>query len=234
LRRVVVTSDIHARPVVLFTWGKVDPLRLALEICKGAYVSHGTALRLHNLWFGPTDYPIHLNREQTAKPRPEGHLTQEGIDRAFSNSQRSSRNIQRWDDNAVVLVNGKNTGRFAVTSIEHEDRIVPVSSIERTLIDVVVRPAYAGGVANVFRAFRKASNSVSVDSLVSILDRLDYVYPYHQAIGFYLQRAGMRTEALTPLMDRGAKFNFYIAHGLQEQSLDDTWRVFYDPTLFTT
>jgi hypothetical protein len=59
-----------------------------------------------------------------------------------------------------------------------------------TLIDLAVRPSCAGGVYGVPAAYRRAKDLVSMRTVLSILKKLDYVYPYYQAIGFYMQRAG--------------------------------------------
>lgn len=61
---------------------------------------------------------------------------------------------------------------------------VRVTSLERTLLDATVRPGYAGGVANVLEAYRRAREDLNVSRLINTLGELDHVYPYHQAIGF--------------------------------------------------
>jgi len=43
---------------------------------------------------------------------------------------------------------------------------------------------------NVLRAFRASRSRISVRRLLLTLQKFQYVYPYHQAIGFYMQRAG--------------------------------------------
>ena len=58
------------------------------------------------------------------------------------------------------------------------------TTLERTLIDIAVRPFYAGGVAEVAKACEMAKNKeVSVNRLASMLTKMHFGYPYHQAIG---------------------------------------------------
>src|SRR5687767_4124502 len=92
---------------------------------------------------------------------------------------------------------------------------------------MTVRPAYAGGVQTVFNAFLAARDTISVPRIVAALKALKYIYPYHQAVGFYLQRAGMPAAALAPLKKLPIDFNFYLANQMHVPTLDPDWRVFY-------
>ena len=52
-----------------------------------------------------------------------------------------------------------------------------------------------------------------------MLEDLDHLYPYRQAIGFLLERAGQNSQSLTPLRDFGLKYDFFIAHGMRENKV---------------
>ncbi len=171
---------------------------------------------------------IFINKEQSEKPRNSGQLSQEAIDRAFQNQQRRSKLTYKYQDATITLLSGKHTGRLEVEPARapsgHE---VEVTSLERTLIDITVRPAYSGGVSTVLGAFGQARNRVSVTKLIALLNEFNYIYPYHQSIGFYLKRSGY-TEADQLLAKAdGVKFDFYLCHGLKHPAFDPDWRVFF-------
>jgi hypothetical protein len=102
-----------------------------------------------------------------------------------------------------------------------------VTNLERTLVDLTVRPDYAGGVYQVLHAFRSAKQQMSVNALLAILKGLDYVYPYHQAIGFYMQRAGYEEARWGRLKSLNREFDFYLAHDIRDKVYDPEWRLFY-------
>lgn len=99
--------------------------------------------------------------------------------------------------------------------------------MERTLIDIAVRPAYAGGVYQALAAYRGAFGKVSAPTLLATLKRLHYIYPYHQAIGFYMQRAGYAAKQYERLKELGLRFDFYLAHDIREPDYSPEWRLFY-------
>jgi predicted transcriptional regulator of viral defense system len=101
-----------------------------------------------------------------------------------------------------------------------------VTKLERTLIDIAVRPAYAGGVYQVLEAYRRAKDRISVATLLATLRKLDYVYPYHQAIGFYMQRAGYDPRQCERLRKLGLNYDFYLAHDVRARDYDSGWRLF--------
>lgn len=211
-----------------FAWGDTSAFSLALNLKKDSYFTHFTSLFWHNL----TDQipkTIYVNYEQSEKKLSNAGLSQDRIDRAFSNRPRISSNIAVFGDYKICLLNGKFTNRTGVTEIAtpEGDKTI-LTDIERTLIDIVVRPSYSGGIYQVLNAYKKAAGKVSINKLSAMLKKLNYIYPYHQAIGFYLERAGVYRETQIRLLKKfDFKFDFYITHQMKEAEYSKEWRLYY-------
>ena len=109
---------------------------------------------------------------------------------------------------------------------------VRLTNIERTLVDAVVRPEYSGGPNEVLTAFRNAAENVSINKLVSMLKRIDHVYPYHQAIGFYLEKSGAyRQSQIDLLRKQEMRYDFYLMHQIKDAKFSSRWKLYYPESL---
>jgi len=87
---------------------------------------------------------------------------------------------------------------------------------------------YSGGVYEVLRAYQFARDKVSINTLVATLKKLGYLYPYHQAIGFYLERAGgYRDSQIKLLRNFNFDYDFYLVHQIKEPAYSSRWRLYY-------
>lgn len=225
------------RKEVRYTWGTVALESVLLTLKPGCHFSHFTAVQLHDLT-EQDPRTLYVNHEQQPKPVPAVGLTQERIDLAFRRKPRMTRNLAtvkgvKRQGVRICLLNGKHSGYLGVEernvrSREEGDNVrLRLTDIERTLIDIAVRPFYAGGVAEVLKAYERAAPRTSVNRLAGLLRKLSYVYPYHQAIGFYLEAAGAYDQKAIELFRGGFEyeFDFYLTYGMEETEHLPSWRI---------
>jgi predicted transcriptional regulator of viral defense system len=212
-----------------YTLGEVSTFDLLSSLRSDFYFSHYTAIYIHQL---TEQVPkiIYMTWEQPQKGRPSHHpLVQKKIDWAFRQPPRTSNNIAILGDQQIFLLYG--TGKLGVTKIKGpEGDEIRVSNIERTLIDIAVRPFYAGGVFEVLKAFRLATKKVSINKLSIMLKNLAYIYPYHQAIGFYLERSGAYKESSIEIFRNiNKEYDFYLTYQMDKKDMaySKEWRLYY-------
>ncbi len=226
LRQFTLRSDNYENEFPRYAWGTPNPLEVAASIrAPKSYLCHSSALFMHKL-LDRIPQELCVNYEQSAKPKPAVGLTQSSLDRAFQGKQRQSAFIFNHEARQIIVLSGKHTDGLAVQELPLDSGVkVRVTSLERTLIDVTVRPGYAGGIEGVLNAYRRALDAISVSKLVNILKQLDYVYPYHQAVGFYMERAGFQDKQLSAFKALGLNWDFYLAHGRRNTAFNSTWRI---------
>lgn len=227
----VLLKSTEYTPLLRYAWGTdVAPVLLALSIRPRSFCSHGSAMWIHGL--GGDERHVFVNSEQSEKPPNLTTLTQESIDSAFRNEQRKSKLVYRYRGTSMMVLNGKNSGRLEVELAKvPSGEQVEVTSLERTLVDITVRPAYAGGITHVLESFRKARGRISTEKLLRVLKAFDFIYPYHQSLGFYLKRSGYAEADLSLIKTVGIPFNFYLAHGMDELAFDEEFKVFFPQSL---
>lgn len=217
------------RTEIRYVWGDVPLLEVLLTTKPNCYFSHYTAVRMYGLT-EQVPKTIYLNHEQHLKSQSTGGLEQGRIDAAFSRRPRVSNNQITFENVNICLVNGKNTNQLGViTETVQYDSETPIrvrlTNLERTLIDITVRPIYAGGISEVQKAFLLAKDQVSINALAAMLPKIGHTYPYHQAIGFYLERAGYKSRSLDLLRRFPMNYDFYLANEMGETDYIKDWRL---------
>ena len=225
--KVVTLASAHYASVYRYVWDAPSPFEMALSLRSSSYLSYGTAACL---WGLLKDLPatFYVNKEQSPKEQ-FGQLTQDALDRAFSSRPRQSKLVYS-DDNGheFVVIAGKCTNALEVGAIRGPNgERLQATKLERTLIAVTVRPIYCGGVRKVLEAYETARVRLSPKRLMATLKKLGHLYPYHQAVGFYLERAGYSGEALDMARQPGLEFDFYLTHGMGDSDYNKAWRLYH-------
>jgi len=202
-------------------------LEIAGSLLKNAYVSHFSAVHVHDL-SEQMPKTIYINTEQGEKNSNRSAMKQRNIDLAFSRPWRTSNNSARLEDYFIYWLNGMYTGNLGIIRFDYlGSHPILVTDLERTLIDITVRPIYSGGVFEVLKAYRAALSRLDLDKIITYLRKLAFVYPYHQAIGFFLSRAGMSDQDTNKLREFGLNYDFYITHQIKNRTYSKEWRLYY-------
>jgi AbiEi antitoxin C-terminal domain len=221
-----VSLKFPHRTETRYFWKDCSVYELAHSIRPKGYLSHYSAMHL----FGLTDQipkTIYINSEQHP-PSTRGSLSQDSINRAFQNKVRVSNAIANYGDYNLILINSMGfNGLGIVNNVFDDDLAVRVTSVERTLIDAAIRPTYCGGIHEVYKAFIKAANTVSVNKMYALLQKLNYSYPYHQSIGYYLSKTGLYSETQVSIFkDIPIIYDFYLTHKMGNTQYIKEWNLF--------
>jgi predicted transcriptional regulator of viral defense system len=213
------------RPATRYSWGAVSLESILQSIHPKGYFSHYTAMQHHDLT-EQIPKTIYFNIEQKltgggTKP------SQTAMDRAFQGKCRVSQNSVNLGERTIRILNGRNTGEMGVITILSDHPIDKrITDIERTLIDITVRPIYSGGVFQVAEAFAAAASKMSVEKLTTYLRNLNFTYPYHQSIGYYMERSGKYSRSqLNTLRELGVDYDFYLDYGMKKTNFVSEWRL---------
>jgi predicted transcriptional regulator of viral defense system len=214
--------------IVIYSWKTNDDFTVIAGLKSDSYFMYYSALFLHELT-QQIPKTFYLNTEHSSNATRNINpisISQEAIDQVFSRDQRKSEHTLSLGEKKIIMTNGKNTGRLGVVQILNERQSFYFTDLERTLIDIVVRPVYAGGVFEILEAYRLAKGKVKVKKIAAYLKKLDYIYPYEQSIGFYLEKAGYAEEEIK-LFDKKKSFSFYLTYGIRNRSYAERWKLYY-------
>lgn len=222
LHKTKMESDGYLPAKELYVQDEAAVWHIATALAPRAYLSHYSAVWMNGL---TTQVPkiIYVTFEQAKKPQRNASLTQAGIDAAFAKPQRRTTASVRYGDFTFMVLNGGFTNRQGVHPLDG----ISVTNVERTLLDCTVRPGYAGGAPAVLEAYENARGKLSLNKLVATLDGLDFIYPYFQAVGFYLERAGYQGKKLDELRERPKAFDFYLTYDMEETDYSADWRLYF-------
>jgi hypothetical protein len=140
LREIVLTSPNYDKKYVRYAWGEVSVYQLSLSLRPRSYLSHHSAMYLNNLTEVPSR-TLYVNCEQSPKHQDEASLEQRLIALAFKSKPRTSKYIFIHKTWKICCLSGSNTDNLGVVGIEEPNSgALQVTNIERTLIDITVRP----------------------------------------------------------------------------------------------
>lgn len=218
-------NSLNESQSIIPLYAKIDAdiYDLAAAVSRSSYFSFYTAISIHGLTLQLPKH-LYMTNERKSLIRISNSLQQENIDAAFSKRPRQTSNVRSILNFQLHLINGQSNNRLGVVPFRD---CYYVTDVERTIIDSVVRPFYAGGVTQIFEAIVNAKNIIDIDKLVYYYKQMNFIYPYFQAIGFYLDRAGYDNNALAPFLKMRQVHKFYLTYNMRFTEFDPRWNLYY-------
>lgn len=202
----------------------IDFFDIASSRSRLSYFSHYSAIYIHNLTL-QIPKQIYLTLERKKIELNSNSLEQHSIDKVFSKPPRITSNKRNYKNFDINFINGQYQNLIGITRFRDQ---YSVSDMERTLIDISVRPFYSGGVTQVLEAFVNAKDLLDTDKLYQYYSHMNYTYPYHQVIGFYLEKAGYSEKSYLKLLELNrSNLKFYLTYNILHKEYSKKWNLYY-------
>jgi hypothetical protein len=167
------------------------------------------------------------------KRRNAARLSDARIRSAFVKPKRHTSFVVRHNAHDIWVIAGTRGFDHGVETVERRHAPCPagsrVASLERTLIDAVVSPHYNGGLTSLCEYFRAAQKrKVDMERMLDIYRKLDFVYPYAQSLGFFMEQCGMHSQAEELRSAYSPRQPFYVDHGAKTTwAYNERWMISY-------
>ena len=202
----------------------IDFFDIASTRSRSSYFSHYSAIYIHNLTL-QIPKQIYLTLERKKLDLNSNSLKQESIDKVFSKPPRITSNKRNYKNFDINFINGQCQNLLGIIKFREK---YYVSNLERTLIDISVRPFYSGGVTQVLEAFIKAKDRMNPERLIQYYTESYYTYPYHQVIGFYLEKAGYDKKIYKKFLNfDNSNYDFYLTYNILHKEYSKKWHLYY-------
>ncbi len=223
------SNNDNSQEKTKYLFDKPDNNELIYGLGKNPYLSFETALFYHGL-LKKEPKVNSVTIEQSFKKSVVKVLEQDRINHAFSQEAKMSNTIASYGKMKWIIHNGMYTGNIGLCDFGANPNI-KITDLERTILDVTVRATFVGGPEKVLEFYKKVKGRISTQNLLSLLDQINYTYPYHQAIGFYLDKAGYDLNEYKSFKEIPMRYDFYLDYGMEENNYSEKWKVYYPSDL---
>lgn len=225
----------NAKSITLYSSARMDgfsPYEIAAGMFPKGYFCNLSAV-YYQVLTNQVPTTVYVCTESNAKKtRANDGLTNSKLRQAFLKPHRHTNFVFTFGGYDIAVIERMDGTDSGVVSLKSSSGLLPanarVAGVERALIDAVVCPQYNGGVSSIPDYFKHARGKMDVSKFIGIYRELDFIYPYFQAIGLFMERTGMPEMADAWYAEFAPKNKFYIDHSAKASwKFDDRWMVYY-------
>ncbi|RZV19014.1 hypothetical protein [Aliarcobacter butzleri] len=148
-------------------------------------------------------------------------ITQEAIDKAFTNKPRRTKAHDTIYNYNVVILESNNTQEIGI--IKYKD--YKSSSINRAFVEIISNIQYSKTPDDVIYEFKNLKDKLDINEIFNIIEKFDFVYPYYQLAGYYLEKIGYLKEELSKFFNKKTDLIFYTIKNKEKYTLDEYWGI---------
>jgi len=159
-------------------------------LVKHHFISHYSAMYYYKLTYNePKNFYI---TQEVFNPPYKKELSQEDIFRGMTKKYKETNVFASNKEFKIYKIHGIKTNNFGLKRIKINNFSTLISSIERLMLEMIIRPNLCGGINEVINAYKVIcsdhKNEINVEKIKILMRKMNLKYPYHQAIGFLLEQ----------------------------------------------
>ena len=233
---MVIMTAKNNKTITIYTSlsiGEINPYELVIAMFPTGYFCNFTSIYYHEL----TDQipkTIYVCNETISENRAKGEdaLNNTKLRSAFIKPHRYTKYVFEFNNHKIVIVDRKKNSDHGVVEVSSKNILFPNNSRttcrERALIDAIVSPQYNGGIVSVYSYFKNSLPKLNIHKLINIYKQLNYIYPYTQSIGFFLDRLGKQKLASIIYKAFPPNYKFFVDHNAKTSWMfDNKWKIYY-------
>ena len=216
---IVVSNKINKERYSLYDITAYDFVN---SLSSDTFFSMTTALNLQGLSKFRDNF-IFYSQEQNKKKQVSNKLTQSLIDDAYKKEYRYTNSTAEYSGYYIVFLMPKFSNQVEVVKYKN----FKISSINRSLVEILINIQYFKGFESVINNFKPLKNNLNIDKIYSVVERFDLIYPYFQLLGFTLNQIGFKNSELSIFKKKISQFNFYTQKNKKHYSYNKYWKIYY-------
>ena len=190
---------------------------------RNGFFSMFTSLNIQN-FTNFRDNFIFISKERMQRVNfSSKNITQEAIDKAFSNKPRKTKAYNTIYNYNIVMLESNNTQGVGIINYNG----YKVSSINRAFVEIISNIQYSKTPYDVIGEFRKLKDKLDINEIFKIIEKFDFIYPYYQLAGYYLEKIGFLKEELSRFFNNKTNLIFYTMKNKTNYDLDEYWGIKY-------
>ena len=150
-------------------------------------------------------------------------ITQEAIDKALTNKPRRTKAHDTIYNYNVVILESNNTQEIGIIKYKG----YKISSINRVFVEIISNIQYSKTPDDVIYEFKNLKDKLDINEIFNIIEKFDFVYPYYQLAGYYLEKIGFLKEELSKFFNKKTDLIFYTIKNKEKYTLDEYWAIKY-------
>ena len=226
LQKKQINITINDKYLSIYAYDiEVSETKMLQGFRKNSFYSMSSALNILGLSDFRNDF-IFLSQELSQKNMADDNnpLAQDAIDSAFKKNYRRTHMIGKYEDKHIVFLSPKYSNNYEVITNEEGIRL---SSINRAFVEMIVNVQYFKSSKNIIEIFTPLKKKLDLDIIYSVVKKFDFIYPYFQCVGFYLNQIGFKKKKLKKFKSKVEQLKFYTDKQQDDYQYDDYWQMYY-------
>ncbi|MCP4134737.1 MAG: hypothetical protein GY754_27430 [bacterium] len=226
IHELKINSKIHNLPEKLYHDTSLNPgspnaFDIALSLKKKSFLTGYLVFA----FLGWTEYIptiIHVNWKRNLFKKTNSPIVNDVLQKVAFKPKKASRLRFKYNDYEIMILNGQVIKKYKQQHFRLLSEIAELPDYtetyveERLIIESLINYHYFGGADIVWDAGIDQFLNLDLDLMYKIYKELDLIYPYANAIGYWMEKAGVSQKYLRKwekMIDYNMQFHMFMGDG---------------------